>query len=241
VSGAAINSTQRRAARVVGLCYLLAMVTAVFGFTARGKLVVVDSALETARNIMASEQLFRLATASDLLTFVIDIVLITSIYVVLRPVDRYLTLVALLWRVIETALLAVVTLNSLDVLRYLGGAEYLRVFEVERLHALARFSISAIGGGYYFGFVFLGLGSALFSYLWWRSGYVPKALAALGVFASLLLAACNFGFVVYPGLAKLVGPYYMGPMGLFEVAMGFWLLFAELRSPLDSPAAQRSG
>ncbi|MBI3715185.1 MAG: DUF4386 domain-containing protein [Betaproteobacteria bacterium] len=237
MSQAAVDPTQRLAAKVVGLCYLLAMVTAVFGFSVRGKLVVADSALETARNIMASEQLFRLGTASDLLTFIIDIVLITSIYVVLRPVNRYLALVALLWRVIETALLAVVTLNCLDVLRYLGSAEYLRVFEVERLHALARFSIAAIGGGYYFGFVFLGLGSALFSYLWWRSGYVPKSLAMLGIFASLLLAACNFAFIIDPALAKVVAPYYMAPMGLFEVAMGFWLLFAELRSPPDSRAA----
>ncbi len=223
------TASQSKAARVVGFTYLFAMVTAIFGFYVRGNLIVSGNVAETARNIMESERLFRLSIASDLITFVTDIVLITALYVVLKPVHRNLALLAVLWRLMETAVLVVVTLNGFDVLRVLSGADYLGVFEAERLRAFARLSLSAYGPGYNVGFVFLGLGSTVFSYLWFKSNYIPKALAALGVFSSLLLAACNFAFIIFPGFAVTVGPGYMAPMGVFEITMGFWLLFKRLR------------
>lgn len=223
-----IDDSQRKAARVVGFTYLFAMVTAVFGFYVRGHVVVPGNAAETALNIMASERLFRFGIASDLITFVTDIVLITALYVVLKPVNRSLALLATFWRLMETAVLVVVTLNGFDVLRVLSGANYLGVFEADRLQALARLSLSAYGAGYNVGFVFLGLGSAVFSYLWFKSNYVPRVLAALGVFSSLLLAACNFAFIIFPRLATIVGPGYMAPMGVFEITMGFWLLLKGL-------------
>jgi hypothetical protein len=225
---AAIDESQRKAARVVGFTYLFAMVTAIFGFYVRGHLIVPGNAAETARNIMASELLFRAGIASDLLTFVTDIALITALYVVLRPVNRNLALLAAFWRLMETAVLLVVTLNGFDVLRVLSGAEYLGVFEADRLQALARLSLGAYVSGYNVGFVFLGLGSAVFSYLWLKSSYIPRSLAVLGVFSSLLLAACNFAFILLPSLAKTVGPIYMAPMGVFEVTMGLWLLLKRL-------------
>lgn len=224
----AIESSQRAAAKVVGFTYLFAMATAVVGFSIRGDLVVPGDAAETARNIMASEGLFRIGIASDLMTFVADIALITALYVVLRPVNRNLALLAAFWRLMETAVLIVATLNGFDVLRVLSGADYLGAFEAEGLQALARLSLGAYGSGYNVGFVFLGLGSAVFSYLWYKSRYVPRGLAALGVFSSLLLAACNLAFIVSPGLSQVVGMAYMAPMGVFEVVMGFWLLFRRL-------------
>src|SRR5882724_2236057 len=42
-----VDAAQRKAARVVGFCYLFAMVTAVFGFTVRSRMLVADSAVET--------------------------------------------------------------------------------------------------------------------------------------------------------------------------------------------------
>jgi len=77
-------------------------------------------------------------------------------------------------------------------------------------------------------FVFLGLGSAVFSYLWCKSNYVPKALAALGVFGSLLLAAGSFIFIIFPPLLKILSPFYFAPLRVFEVTMGFLLLFKGL-------------
>src|SRR5688572_17052905 len=81
----AIDASQRTAARIAGLAYLVAMATAVVGFSIRGGLIVSGNAAATAEAILASESLFRIGILSDVLTFVIDVVLITALYVVLRP------------------------------------------------------------------------------------------------------------------------------------------------------------
>ena len=56
-----IDRSERTAARVVGLAYLLALPPALFAeLYARGQLIVINSVADTARNIMENERLFRI-------------------------------------------------------------------------------------------------------------------------------------------------------------------------------------
>ena len=224
-----IDESQRAAARVAGFVYLFAMATSIFAeLYARGPLIVSGDVAETARNIMAHERLFRLSIACHVITFAADVALITALYVILGPVNRHLALCAAFLRMIETSVGVTAALNGFDVLRVLSDAEYLRVFEADRLQALARLSLSAHGAGLNVCFVFLGLGSTVFAYLWLKSGYIPKALAVLGVFSSLLLAAVAFTLIIFPELSKVLSRSYMLPIFVFEVTTGFWLLFKGL-------------
>jgi hypothetical protein len=226
-----IDESQRKAARVVGFTYLFAILPAIFAeFYVPAQLIVYNNAAETARNIMAHERLFRLGIASNLIVFAVDVVLITALYVVLKRVNQNLALLAAFFRLIETTILVVVALNDFAVLRVLSGADYLRVFEADRLQALARLSIGAHGDVYNVGLLFFGFGSPVFCYLWFKSGYIPKALAAWGVFASLWVGVCAFAFIIFPEVAKIVTiEYYGGPIFFFELTMGFWLLFKGIR------------
>jgi hypothetical protein len=226
-----IDETQRKAASVVGAAYLCALVPAVFAeLYVLGQLVVSGNAAQTALNIVAHERLFRLGIASNLAVFAIDVALIAALYVVLKPVNRSLALLAAGWGLIETAILVVVTLSDFNVLRILSGAEYLKVFEVDRLQALARLSIGAHGDVYNVGLVFAGLRSTAFCYLWFKSRFIPRALAGWGMVASFLMGACAFSFTVLPELAKVVPvEIYGGPIFVFELTMGLWLLFKGLR------------
>ena len=78
----------------------------------------------------------------------------------------------------ETIICVVMTLSSFDILRVLNRAEYLRVFEPDRLQALATIYLGANGDGYNVAEMFLGLGSTVLAYLWFKSRYIPRALAA---------------------------------------------------------------
>lgn len=234
-----IDATQRIAARAAGACYLLAMATAVAGFSIRSGMIVPGDGAATAANILASETLFRVGVLADVLTFVVDIVLIAALYAVLRPVQRELAMLATGWRLMETAVLLVATLNGFAVLRILAGNELAGAFGPEMLHAQARAALNAYGDGYRIGFTFLGLGSALFSLLWLKARYVPRALAWLGLLSSLLLAACNLAAIVWPGVARTIGLVYMAPMGIFEVGMGLWLLVYGLPSQAHLPGESR--
>ena len=227
-----IDDSQRKAAKVVGFAYLFALVPAIFAeFYARGHLIVFNNAAQTAQNIVEHERLFRFGIASNLTVFAIDIALITALYVVLKPVNRMLALMAAGWGLIETAMLVVITLNDLDVLRILSGADYLQAFGASQLQALARLSIGAHDTTYNVGLIFAGLRSTAFCYLWFKSGYIPKVLAAWGVFASFLMGAFAFSFIIFPGLRKIIPVEVYGSLiFVFELTMGFWLLFKRLRS-----------
>lgn len=203
-----VDESQRKAARVVGFSYLFAMATAVFAeFYVRGRLIVPGDAVETARNIMAHDRLWRLGIASYLLCLLTDVALIAALYVILKQVNQNLALFAAFIRVIETAIVPI------DL-----------------------FPVNAYGAGIDLSLVFLGVGSTVFGYLWFKSKYIPRGLAALGVVASFLLAAGSFTTIIFPNPAKIVLLAYTMPLGVFEVAMGFWLLLVGLRpSGLAAP------
>jgi hypothetical protein len=227
-----IDESQRTAAKVVGICYLLTNALGIFAVAyVRGHLIAVDDAAQTATNIVAHETLFRLGIAGYLGCMLTDAALLTALYVILRRADQNLALFAACLRLVEVVIGVVATLNSFDVLRLLSGAGYLRAFRPDQLQALARIPISAFDAGVNVSFVFLGLGSAVFGYLWLKSNYVPRALAALGLFGSLLFAAGSFTIIVFPKVADWAEPAYFAPMGIFELTMGFWLLIKGLRPP----------
>ena len=226
-----IEPEQRTAAKVVGFIYLIAMATSIFAeLYARSPLIVRGDAAQTAINIAASERLFRIGSVIHLITFASDAMLAVALYVVLRPINRNVALLAAFWRLADCAILAVNMLNDFAVLRLLSGADYLRAFDTKQLQALARLLISVEAAGFQIGFVFLGLGSSLFSYLWLKSRYIPRALAVWGIFASLVLAIVTLAMMVFPALGT-VGLTYMAPMFFFEVGMGLWLLVKGLRVP----------
>jgi hypothetical protein len=242
VNAVTIDDSQRQAAKVVGFTYLFALIPSVFAeFYVRGRIVVGDDAARTAMNIMAHERLFRLGVASNLAVFAIDVALLSALYVVLGPIHRRLALLALGWGLVETTILVLVTLHDLDALRVLSGAPYLRTFEPDRLQALARLSIGAHGSAYVVGLVFAGLRSTTFCYLWFQSRLIPRALAVWGMAASLLMGALAFSFILFPELASAV-PFgvFGGPIFLFELTIGFWLVFKDLR-PDRAPAFAAAG
>ena len=232
-----IDESQRKAATVVGVSYLCALPPAIFAeFYVRTRLIAFENAAETARNILAHEQLFRLGTASNLIVFAVDVALIVGLYVVLMPVDRGLALLAAAWGLIETASLVVVTLSDFDVLRILSDADYLHAFDANQLHALARLSVGAHGAAYNVGLALAGLRSTAFCYLWFKSRFIPRTLAAWGMCASFLMGACAFSFIIFPELAKVVPVgIYGAPIFFFELTMGFWLLLKGLRNPGAAP------
>lgn len=228
----AIDDSQRKAARVFGIAYLVSVANVVFAtFGVHQRLIVAGSAADTARNIMEHELLFRISIGCSLIYCVGVVVALTALYVILAPVNRNLALFAAFCVLVYAGAWVLMTLNLLDVLRVLSGADYLRVFEPAQLHALAKRYLGASFDRYYVGLLFWALGATVFSYLWFQSHYIPRALAAFGVISSAWCALCTFVFIIFPAFSKVVNLWWFDtPMALFDIALSFWLLFRGLRS-----------
>ena len=226
-----IDQSQRTAAKVAGFAYLFTMAIVVYvNFGIHGRLIVAGNPAETARNILAHERLFRIGIAGDLIYCAGVVVLLTALYVILKPVNWGLALLAAFWRLLWVLMWLVMTLNLFAALRLLSGADYLRAFEAERVQALARFYLGTSFDYYYVGLLFAALASAVCGYLWFKSRYIPRALAAFGVISSAFCVACTFVFYIFPNFDKIVNLWWFDtPMAIFDIALSFWLLLKGLR------------
>ncbi len=135
-------------------------------------------------------------------------------------------------RLAECCVLAVITLNGFAALSLLSGAGYLRAFDTQQLQTLVYMFLSVHAAGYLVGLVFFGLGSTVFAYLWFKSRYIHRGLAAAGIFSSLVVAIVTLAIMVFPGLAAVVIPVYFAPIFIFEVTLGLWLLIKGIQAPL---------
>ena len=225
-----LDESQRKAARVAGFTFLFAIaIVIISNYSVTFRFIVPDSA-ETARNIIANQTLFRINIFCNLIYFVTLIVMFTSLYVILKPVNKNLALAAAFFRLIYALIWGIMAINTLAAIRLLGDASYLSVFEPNQLQTLSKLHLSSSWDAYYVGLPFWGLASTVCSYLLFKSRYIPRALAAFGIISSVWCVFCAFTYLIFPEYGETV---HIGlfdvPLVIFEMSLGFWLLFKGLR------------
>jgi Domain of unknown function (DUF4386) len=230
-----IENSQRIAAKIAGASGLLAVVIVIFGnYALLSPLVIPGDAMNTARNVVAHQTQVRIALTCFLAYGASVVVLLSALYVVLKPVNGFLAIAGALFRLVFALFWLLTTLNLLSALRLLGTAAYLQTFEPDRLQVLARLQIAASFDDYYIGLPFFGLAATVCSYLWLRSRYIPRPLALFGVIASAWCVICAFVFLIFPGFDKTVNAYWFdSPMAIFELVVGVWLLVKGIGATTD--------
>ena len=218
-----MNSIQKNA-KIAGALYLLIAVLAGFvHFYVPGKLIVAADAGLTASNIMASQGLFRISMGAELVILLSEIVLTILLYVLLKPVNKTLSLVAAVSRLAMTTIHGVNLLNHFIVLLLLGGAGYLTVFQPNQLQALATLLLDSYSYGYTIGIVFFTLHTFILAYLIFKSGYLPKILGILFMVAAFGYLLDSFSHVLIANYKT--GPAYFAlPIAIAEIAFPLWLL-----------------
>jgi uncharacterized protein DUF4386 len=89
-------------ARIGGVLYLIVIVTGFCSeFFVRDKLMVSGDVTATANNITASESLWRISIAGELILLVCAVALTLILYVLLRPVNKNLALLAVFFNLVE--------------------------------------------------------------------------------------------------------------------------------------------
>jgi len=230
-----IDNSQRTAARVAGWSGLITFAIVVFGnYVLLNPLIVSGNAAATAQNIVAHQTQVRITAVCFLIYSLGTFVLLSSLYVILKPINPGLALSGALFRFVFAVLWLLAPLNLFGTLRLLSNANYLHVFEPDRLQALARLHIGANFDAYYVGLPFFGLAATVCAWLWLRSNYIPRGFSIFGVIASAWCVLCAFIYLIFPSFNKIVNDYiFDSPMALFELAVSFWLLFKGLNPRSD--------
>jgi hypothetical protein len=144
-------------------------------------------------------------------------------YVLLRPVNKNLALLAILFNLIQTAVLVANKLNLLMPLFLLGNADYLKAFESNQLYALTYLFIKAHDYGFGIGLIFFGFACLIYGYLLFRSGYFPRTLGVLMAIAGLSYLTNSFTLILAPAYAGTIFPILVLAL-IGELSLCLWLI-----------------
>jgi hypothetical protein len=220
-----IHTSPQLYARIGGLLYLIIIVIGFLGeFFVRNRLIVSKDAVATADKIVASEFLWRVGIAGELLLLICAVALTMIFYVLLRPVSRNLALLAAFFNLVSIAIEAVAGLGLLAALFPLGNADYLKAFDSKQLDALAYMSIRSHAYGFGVALIFFGCVCLILGYLIFRSGYLPKLIGVLMQIAGLCYLTDSFALVLSPPLADRLFPVILLPALVGEASLCLWLL-----------------
>jgi hypothetical protein len=211
-------------ARAAGFFWLMTILTGMFAFSIGGSFVVPGDAPTTAANIMAHEPLYRWAFVSNLIATVCYLVATLFIYVLLKPVNRNISLLGAFFSLTGCASGGVSCLLYLAPIGILSGAKSLSVFSVEQLQALALTFVTLSLQGSDIGLVFFGLQCLSVGYLIRRSTFLPRILGVLLAITGLCYLTNSFAnFLLLPFKAYLL-PFVAAGGLLGEGSLSLWLL-----------------
>jgi hypothetical protein len=189
----------------------------------RGILVAGD-AMTTAANMRMNEALWRWGIAAELLGMICVVVLLLVWAVLLSPVSRQLTLLAIFFDMVAHTVQVVALMELVAALFPFGGATYLEAFTPEQLAALARMSARAHGHGFGISLLFSGCFFLVAGYLIRKSGYLPRLIGALYQGAGVGYIANTFTLIVAPAwsgrIVMVVAPVIL----VGEISLAIWLL-----------------
>ena len=133
----------------------------------------------TARNLTASDWLFRIGITSELLAALIFLLVAWALYVLLKPVNRSLALLFLLLNLGGVAVECVSSLIRFDAVLPLSGADYLRPLATDQLQALAMLLLNVGNSGNTVSVLFYGAWLFPLGYLVMKSAILPRILGIL--------------------------------------------------------------
>lgn len=212
-------------ARLAGALYLYIIAAGVFAeMFVRERLVKGGDADATAANIAANDMLFRIGFSAELLHLAFDVIVAVLLYALLRPVHRYVALVAAFMRFACAVVLAVSSISHFVALRLVQGGEFLAGFSTEQLNALLLLALKLHGDGYAISLVFFAFACIALGWLIYRSGFLPAWLGVLSMIAGASYFAMSFSHFLSPALYAILTPYIFLPVFIAEFLLAMWLL-----------------
>lgn len=215
-------------ARLAGFLYLLIIVCGVGSeLLIRSHLIVDGDASATAANILESNGLFRLGFVADSVMLLSDVAIAVLFYVLFKPVNQTLALMAAAFRLTQASILGFNLLNYYAAALLLSGGAYLNGLDANQSQALASLFLDLHSHGYDLGLIFFGLSNLILGYLLIRSGYFPAVLGYGLIAAALVYLTGSFTRFVFPDYAAGLEPFYLIPLvaelafALYLVTMGF--------------------
>ena len=219
-----MKSIQRNA-RFAGVLYLVITAAAILAHIYVPSVIVVPGdAAATANNMIESATLFRLGTVGgELVVLLSEVVLAVVLFVLLKPVNKTLSLIAAVSRLVMTTVHGINMINYFFAMLLVSGTGYLSAFSTEQAQSLAMLFLEAHGYGFTIGIAFLTIHVFVLGYLIFKSGYFPKVLGVLFIAAGVGYLVDSFALLLSPTYETTPG-IIAAVIAIAEIAFPVWLL-----------------
>ncbi len=214
----------KRTARVAGLLYLLVVVTgAIELIYIPGRLMVRGDAAATAARFLAAPHLVRLGVLVSIVSVAAFVLLALQLRDLLEDAGPRLARLMVVLVIVQAPAAFVGQMFRLVALAMFGGLPFLAVFEKAQRDALALLFLSMDGMAMAASFAWWGLWLFPLGLLVWRSGRLPRALAAWLLVNGTAYVALSIVGLAWPEHAALASKVAT-PALLGEPVFASWLL-----------------
>ena len=174
---------------------------------------------------MANKGLFRLGIVGDIIVFLSEMLMIVILFVLFKPVNKELSLIAAFSRLAMAIIMGVNLLYSFAVLQLLSGADYLKVFEIAQLNALVMLFLNTHENVVLISQIFFAFHLFFLGYLAYKSGYFPRILGVGVIVAGFGYLIESFGIFLLPKYEEIFSGIVMAAALVGEIPFFLWLLF----------------
>lgn len=210
-------NTIQRTAKFAGWAYFLIIITSVLSILVGPyKLMAEGEIAKTIENVSANQSLYRVGIVYEVLMYSGVIMLSVALFELLKATGHGKALVALLSRFGEALMGFLTVIGSILILYFINSdseTETVR-FYVGMITETKDALMSII-------MIFIGIGSVLFFYLFYKSNYIPRWLSIAGMITfffvfleSLVLMLVPMQAWMFPGMLAII----------FEIVVGLWLM-----------------
>ena len=188
-----------KAAMIVGVAFITSiLIVSLVDDVLLANFVVPGDTAALARDIEANGRLFGFAAVGYLLVLALDSVIGLALYVVLKPANMKLALITAVLRVLYACILAI--------------GLFALVFQIIDVYGYAAIKL--------FGYIFFAVHVFFLGYSAYNSGYIPKSIGILLIFASFTYIV----FFVDLHLSEILEVVIILTMAIAELSLSIWLM-----------------
>jgi hypothetical protein len=219
------------------MLYLLTSILGAFAMLyVPSKLIVDGNAAVTANNILASETLFRLGIAAELIGQAGFIFVALALYQLLKGVNQRHAAIMVILILVAIPIAFLNEVNSIAALVLVRGADFLSVLEKPQRDALAMLFLKLHDYGLGVAGIFWGLWLFPLGLLVYKSRFLPRFLGVWVAIGGIAYVILSFTEILLPQYQDKVftisQPAFFG-----EMALVLWLIIKGARPPVVGTTA----
>ena len=222
----ATETSLRKIAVITGIGLLIMAVLApIVHMNIFPSIIITGDAQTTAINLKDSLFFFRIGILFFLIVAILDIIVAWGLYILVKPANKNISLLAAWFRILYAAILVVSLNNLLNIFQFTDNSIFLNVFDQNQANTQILYLFNSFQSLWDFSMILFSIHLLILGALMLMAKYIPK-------FLSILLIIAGIGYLI-DGVGNILFVNYNFQIAMFtfigEVIMIFWLFWKGIK------------